>query len=204
MLYYPKIPDTRGCPGGRCVAFDKIDGTNLHFDYDADFGFHSFGTRRDSFVLSPHGEGLFDDAHPGLDDVLPIFDQTLREPLERLFRDDHHQEARIFAELTGEGSFAGEHVPGAAMRLVLFDVEVDGHLVAPDLFVQTYAHLPIPRVLFRGVFSGQLVEDVRRGVYNTDEGAVIKGKGWMAKVKTDAYQRRLKARHGSRWADFWE
>jgi hypothetical protein len=28
------------------VAFEKYDGTNLHRDWDRDFGWHSFGTRR--------------------------------------------------------------------------------------------------------------------------------------------------------------
>jgi hypothetical protein len=32
MLHYPKIPSAAGCPGGKCVAFDKLDGTNLHWD----------------------------------------------------------------------------------------------------------------------------------------------------------------------------
>ena len=30
MLYYPKIPGSRNCPDGRCIAFEKYDGTNLH------------------------------------------------------------------------------------------------------------------------------------------------------------------------------
>jgi hypothetical protein len=35
MLYYPKIPGSRNWPGGRCVAFEKYDGTNLHWDWDS-------------------------------------------------------------------------------------------------------------------------------------------------------------------------
>ena len=66
MLHYPKIPDSRGCPGGRCVAFDKVDGTNLHWDWDRDFGWHAFGTRRDTFNLTPDGIALFAAAHPEL------------------------------------------------------------------------------------------------------------------------------------------
>src|SRR5580704_5591419 len=47
MLHYPKIPGSRNCPSGPCIAFEKYDGTNLHWDWDRDFSFHAFGTRRD-------------------------------------------------------------------------------------------------------------------------------------------------------------
>ena len=30
MLHYPKIAGSRDAPAGRCVAFEKVDGTNLH------------------------------------------------------------------------------------------------------------------------------------------------------------------------------
>ena len=43
MLYYPKIPDSRHAPfGRRAIAFEKCDGTNVHF-------------RRDRFPLDPVG-----------------------------------------------------------------------------------------------------------------------------------------------------
>ena len=43
MLHYPKMPDSRRAPGGPCIAFEKYDGTNLHWEWDRDFGWHSFG-----------------------------------------------------------------------------------------------------------------------------------------------------------------
>ena len=36
MLHYPKIPGSSAAPVGRCVAFDKLDGTNLHWCWDRD------------------------------------------------------------------------------------------------------------------------------------------------------------------------
>ena len=48
MLHYPKMPDSRNCPDGRCLAFEKYDGTNLHWEWEREFGWHSFGARRDS------------------------------------------------------------------------------------------------------------------------------------------------------------
>ncbi len=81
-------------------------------------------------------------------------------------------------------------------------------LIGPEEFVGVFGGLPTPRVLFQGRFSGQLVEDVRRGVYSVEEGSVIKGGSdstlWMAKVKTDAYLARLKAAFGPKWEAHWE
>ena len=42
MLHYPKIPGCDSCPLARSVAFEKYDGTNLHRDWDRDFGWHSY------------------------------------------------------------------------------------------------------------------------------------------------------------------
>src|SRR5437588_5102090 len=88
MLHYPKIPGSRGCPNGRCLAFEKYDGTNLHWDWDRDFGWHAFGTRRDAFNLTEQGGRQFADAHPGLEDCAELFRATLADGLERVFREN--------------------------------------------------------------------------------------------------------------------
>src|SRR5436309_15525592 len=87
MLHYPKIPGSRDCPGGRCVAFEKYDGTNLHWDWDREFGWHSFGTRRDEFALSPVGVERFEQAHPGLGQSAEVFRSALAAGLEGGFRE---------------------------------------------------------------------------------------------------------------------
>ncbi len=208
VLYYPKIQDTRGCPGGPCIAFDKIDGTNVHFDWHSDFGFHAFGTRRDVFNLDEAGIARFEATHPGLDGTTSPFLELadrLDAHLRRALAPGAH-EAVVFCEIFAEGSFAGEHPAGVRKEVVLFDVTIDGKIVPPDVFVTDYAAFPQPAVVYRGKFLGQLVEDVRRGFFGVAEGVVIKGvkAPWMAKVKTDAYLARLKAAHGVRWVDYWE
>src|SRR3954469_19082169 len=67
MLAYPKVPGSKGAPAGRCLAFEKYDGTNLHWVWDREFGWIRFGTRRDSFYLDGRGTPDFHAAHPGLD-----------------------------------------------------------------------------------------------------------------------------------------
>jgi hypothetical protein len=212
MLHYPKIPSSAGCPGGRCIAFDKI-GTNLHWDWDRDFGWHAFGTRRDQFNLTPDGVESFRCAHPGLDDCAELFQSTLAGELDRLFRElpDYipHAEFKVFTEYAGPNSFAGQHVPDDKKELVLFDIlSANAGLVSPFDLVRDFGHLHIPRVVFQGKFSGKLTEDVRQGKFRVREGVVVKGGSgeglWMCKIKTLAYLERLKQAFGGRWQDFWE
>jgi len=73
MLHYPKISGSRGCPNGRCIAFEKYDGTNLHWDWDRDFGWHAFGTRRDTFNLTADGIEQFTRAHEQLRECVDVF-----------------------------------------------------------------------------------------------------------------------------------
>src|SRR2546425_165331 len=102
MLLYPKIPGSRGCPDGRCLAFEKYDGTNLHFDWDRDFHWHAFGTRRDTFNLTAEGLDRFGQAHAGLEECVAVFLATLADGLERVFREHANYQGfsglKVFAE----------------------------------------------------------------------------------------------------------
>jgi hypothetical protein len=214
MLHYPKIPSAAGCPGGRCVAFDKIDGTNLHWSWDRDFGWHAFGTRRDEFNLTEAGVRLFHQAHPGLEDCAELFRASLAGPLEAVFRAHPGYLAfaafKAFTEYAGPHSFAGQHQPGDPRELILFDVFAEGFgLLGPEQFLADFGDLKVPRVVFQGRFSGRLTEDVRAGRYGVAEGVVVKGGSggsdlWMVKIKTLAYQEKLKHAFAGAWRDHWE
>jgi hypothetical protein len=214
MLFYPKIPDSRRCPGGRCIAFEKYDGTNLHWDWDREFGWHSFGTRRDEFDLSRAGQERFELAHPGLGVSRDPFLSTLADGLERLFRDHPRYRSvaafRVFTEFVGPDSFAGMHRADDPKELVLFDVQAEPFgLLGPRQFVNDFGHLHAARVVYQGKFTGGFAEDVRRGKYGVREGVVCKGGAggsdlWMAKIKTYAYLARLKEAFAERWEDYWE
>lgn len=209
MLYYPKMPDSRNAPSGRCLAFEKYDGTNLHFDWDADFGWHSFGTRRDEFALSDAGNELFKAAHAQLNGAAAIFLSTWANELEKILTGQGHDSFRVFTEFLGPNSFAGLHKADDPKRLVLFDVEaIPNGMLNPFAFVELFGHLPVARVVYEGKFTGKFSDDVRNGKYNVNEGVVVKGGThanlWMVKVKTYAYMERLKQAFADKWEDHWE
>lgn len=216
MLFYPKIPGSRNCPDGRCVAFEKYDGTNLHWTWDpaeqvTTDGWASFGTRRDDFPVDPTGVEAFAGAHPELAAVHDTFSALSDAPLVNLIRKHHPNASRVtcFTEYVGPRSFAGMHAPGDSMRLVLFDVEVDGRMLGPTEFVEQFGRgrdLAVARVVYQGKLPGRFVEDVRAGKYKVAEGVVCKGvkTRWMSKIKTNAYLERLKAFDPKGWEQYWE
>ncbi len=214
MLHYPKIPPNGSAPLARCVAFEKYDGTNLHFDWDRDFGWHAYGTRRDAFNLLPEGIAAFDMAHPGLETCVTVFRATVADNIERIFHDHPRyrgwQGLRVFAEFLGPNSFAGMHRASDPMELRLFDVEADGYgFIDPWSFADDFGNVCSARVVYRGKFTGQFVEDVRNGKYDVAEGVIAKGGAggqdvWMCKIKTLAYLERLRRAFAERWEDYWE
>jgi hypothetical protein len=214
MLLYPKIPGSAEAPSAKCIAFDKVDGTNLHWCWERDFGWHAFGTRRDEFNLTASGITEFCAAHPGLEDAAPVFLRTLAEPLDELLRTHPNYAAttavQAFTEFVGPNSFAGAHAPDDPMQTVLFDVQLNGHgFISPQQFVQDFSHLPTPRIIYTGKLTGAFLEAVRAGKYDVAEGVVCKGgtggaDRWIVKVKTYAYLERLKKAFGARWQDYWE
>jgi len=214
MLFYPKIQGSRNTPIGRCVAFEKYDGSNLHWDWEKEFGWHSFGTRRDEFDFSSNGLDRFKVAHANLDGCAALFLSTIADGLERVFKDNEHYASftsfRVFTEYLGSNSFAGLHKPDDPKQLVLFDVWADTFgMVGPKQFVEDFGHLQIAKVVYEGRLTGTFAEDVRMGKYGVAEGVVCKGGNggtdvWMAKIKTYAYMEKLKRAFADRWEDYWE
>lgn len=214
MLYYPKIPGSRNAPDGRCVAFEKYDGTNMHWDWDRDFGWHAFGTRRDVFNLTDVGVAEFAQRHAHLRQSVEVFWSTLADGLERVFREHsvytEFPSLKAFTEYLGPNSFAGLHKADDPKELRLFDILAEPFgMVGPSQFVADFGHLPIARVVYEGKLTGRFAENVRTGKYSVAEGVICKGgtggaEVWMVKIKTYAYLERLKQAFADRWEEYWE
>jgi hypothetical protein len=213
-LAYPKIPGSKDAPDARCVAFEKYDGTNLHWLWDRELGWYAFGTRRDRFDLDDAGIKDFHNAHPGLDDAPALFLDGLKPRLNAVLQNcptyQKNQEIKVFTEYLGERSFAGLHKPDDPKRLVLFDVEVDDGMLGPDAFLDDFGALDAARVVYRGRLTGAFLHDVRAGRFGVAEGVICKGgdgrRGdlWMVKIKTDAYLARLRQAFHDDWEAHWE
>jgi len=202
-LVYPKIPDGKLCPLTKCIAYEKYDGTNLHWIWKRnsnkpnDGTWTHFGTRRDQFELNEQGITDFNKAHPGLEEAVPIFNRTYRKlgsyPISHKYGPDVGNEVTLFTEFLGDKSFAGMHQSDDPKRLILIDVSVtykNVGMVDPSQFCIDYGHFDdhpknqagskIPeyhfsRFIYEGKYTGQFVEDVRTGKYNVGEGVVCKG-----------------------------
>lgn len=208
-LTYPKIPDALHCPLKSCYAFEKIDGTNIHWVWNSEFGFHDFGTRRDRFLNSDAGWVQFYQAHPELDGLKEVF-RKIEPTLNDFLIQNYYgtEEIIIFTEFYGANSFAGGHEPKDEKKLTLFDVQINGKMLPPDQFIKQFGPFGIPKVVFQGKFTGQLFVDVRNSKYPVQEGVVVKGmadgKVYMAKIKTNAYLQKLKDQFKNNWQEYWE
>jgi hypothetical protein len=209
MFHYPKMPGPAGGKIEKCVAFEKLDGTNLFWEWHREFGWTDFGTRSATYSLDPGGVTQFNAAHLGLE-LAPERFADMGERLHPILAAQPGlSHAVAFTEYVGPNSFAGMHRADDPKHLVLFDVYADGTgFYDPWQFLSLFGELPVPRVVFEGKFTGKLTEDVRNGKYDVAEGVVCKGGRtpdvWMAKVKTNAYLTRLKQAFADRWEDYWE
>lgn len=211
-LAYPKIPGSTNAPSARCVAFEKYDGTNLHWVWDRELGWYAFGMRRARFDLDESGIAEFDARHPGYPDAPALFLRDFAQPLDTISREDStydSSEITAFTEYLGPNSFAGLHRADDPKRLVLFDVETEHGIIGPEQFVRDFGAFGIARVVYRGKLTGKFIHEVREGKYGVAEGVVCKGGSggedlWMVKVKTNAYMERLKQAFQDDWEKYWE
>ena len=124
-LSYPRIPGSSAAPLERCVAFEKYDGTNLHWVWERELGWYAFGTRRNRYDLDELGIAEFHAAHRGYPDAVDIFQRDFARPLAELFSEHPAYaapEITVFTEYFGPHSFAGLHKDSDPKRLVMFDV----------------------------------------------------------------------------------
>lgn len=214
-LAYPKIPDSSANHQGRCIAFEKYDGTNIHWVWSPEIGWHAFGCRRTRFDFDEHGIRQFNRHHKGLlRDAPGVFQEGLAPLLEAIFQSGRAQvdtnggDVVVFTEYLGPRSFAGKHKATDPKELRLFDVLTPRGMVPPEEFVEIYNSAYTARMVYKGKFTAQLKADVRANRYKTPEGVVVKGLDptdpWMLKIKTDAYQARLKQALGDDWERYWE
>lgn len=179
--------------------FEKLDGSNLRFEFNRKRGWVKFGSR--NRLLSPND--------PDFGGAMELFQKTYPDLPERVRRVYTKFDNFVaFAEFFGPVSFAGQHDPakfGAASndpkQVVLFDIAVHKHgFMSPERFLSVTDGLPRPRLLHEGTVTEDKILAIRRGDWGVNEGVVVKGgvghRMWMIKIKTDDFMRRVREHEG--------
>jgi hypothetical protein len=206
MIEYPSIQHSAKAPHQRCIAFDKLDGSNLRFKYTQKRGFCEVGSRTQRL----------DESHSIFGGAIKYFNNNLAKRVEGIIEKNwrNEREVIVFGEWFGPHSFAGWHdqadISAGAMKLVLFDCMVshkNRKFLLPQEFIKLFGGVvEIPRVIYEGNLNEQFIADVKAGKYDVSEGVVCKGcertgaaRGnvWMSKIKTDAYFAKLNEKFGT-------
>lgn len=193
MKSYPSIP--RGIPMEfEAHVFDKIDGSNLRFEWSRKRGWYKFGTRK----------RLFDETDKVFGPAIPEFMETLADPVAEVARKQRWDRLIIFCEGAGEHSFAGYHRPDEPMRVYLIDAApYKQGILPPKKYLDLFGHIQARAAyLGRRKWNAGFIQAVRNGEVEdvTFEGvvgkALVKKKIVMAKAKTQAWIDRVLEKFG--------
>lgn len=200
MKTYDKIEYwNKGHFESNCICFDKLDGSNLRFEWSYKRGFYKFGTRTTMIDKNDYQFGS------GID----IFLNKYSNDLDRIFKTKYKKVESfvVFGEFVGENSFAGQHIDSDIKDVIIFDInQYKRGIITPYEFVNNFGHLDIPEVIYEGKYTKELVEDIKRNKYNLKEGVISKGiiktktkeETWMVKVKTNLWLNKVKEKFGEK------
>lgn len=223
MLEYPSIAHAGGQSFREFKAhvFDKLDGSNLRFEWSKKKGWYKQGTRT----------RLFDESDPEFGKAIKTFKHAANMDHNLCVVARKHSWDRMvaFVEWYGRDSFAGWHNPEHEwkdMEMALIDISIDGKaLMPPKEFVKTFSKSDVATPEYYGVFNWTrgFVAEVRKGNLpgwyegklnllpdgawrgHHGEGVVgkaeIDGRIVMAKAKTQQWVDRVKARYTAEEAE---
>jgi len=124
---YPSIPRFSG-KSRDLYTFDKLDGSNLRFEWTKKKGWHKFGTRK----------RLFDETDIIFGSAIPLFMESLSEPIGKVFADKNWQKTIVFVEFWGHESFAGVHIEDDPKFLTVIDISIHRLGMLPPKEFLTY------------------------------------------------------------------
>ena len=165
---YPSISYATECRVP-IYAFDKLDGSNVRAEWTRKKGWYKFGTR----------SRLVSASDPVFGAVPQLVVDKFGEKLTAVLSAQRYDRAMCFFEFYGLSSFAGMHEPDEEKTLTLIDVAPFKHgILEPEEFLRLFGHLDVPKVLYVGELTKELVEQVRSSTLPnmTFEGIVCKGK----------------------------
>lgn len=204
MKPYPSITNVLDEFLGRdCVAFHKLDGSNLRFLWSKKKGWCRYGTRT----------RLFDTSDPDFGNAIIVFHRDLADKLEEVIlrHRPKTEEFVVYAEFFGPSSFAGQHSRDEAKILIPFDVNIHKWgFLPPEEFIKVLSEVRTPEVVYRGELTQEFIDKVVEGHYDVGEGVIVKGcegkpphGNWSAKIKTKQYLQKLKDKFQENWKTYW-
>lgn len=197
MKKYESIPYYQNYIGLDIIAFDKIDGSNLRFEWSRKRGFYKFGTRN----------MMIDRSHETFGFAIDLFINKYSEEIDKILRGNKYKNflsAVFFAELHGSKSAFGQHEFGNdVFDITIFDVDLyKKGIVGPKEFIEYFGHIGIPKVIYQGTLDQDFVSSVKSNQFNLSEGVIAKGTKkvknggnelpFSCKIKTDDWLERLK------------
>ena len=169
MKDYPKIEYyNEKYLGLETIFFDKLDGNNFRAEYSKKRGFYKFGTRTE----------MIDINHEQFGKIIPLFLEKYNEDLSKIFTDKYKKVENfvVFGEYVGENSFAGVHKSTDKMDVVLFDInQYKKGFISPWEFVDNFGKLNIAKIIYKGKYTEEMIENIRNNVFNLKEGVIAKG-----------------------------
>ena len=203
MKLYPSISRSTGQSFREFEAyvFDKVDGSNLRFEWSHKRGWYKYGTR----------SRLFDQTDEVFGEAIPLWLNNHADHVAAVAKKQGWDNCVAFAEFWGSHSFAGEHLTGDHKFLTLFDVAAyKKGLLGPREYLDLFGnlggsgtHYITARFLGKYKWTRGFVEQVRcNQIPNvTCEGVVgktMEGKRLiMAKAKTQLWLDKVKERYGA-------
>lgn len=189
MKHYPSLNYFGKHLGIPVIAFDKLDGSNLRFEWSKKRGFYKFGTK----------QTMIDEKTELFGEGVTIFLNKYADDLDKVFRSKDYRNILsfvCFAEFLGENSKFGQHLPNDKKDVVLFDVDqYKKGFVKPKQFINDFGHLHIPDVVYEGNLNKQLYQMVWDNKVLGYEGKLKEGvicKGVIEKGFTNLYYCKMK------------
>lgn len=180
------------------IAFDKLDGSNLRFEYSQKRGFYKFGTKN----------MMIDNSHPEFGFAIELFLNKYSDSLTKIFKSKEYRNTlsfTCFAELVGTKSSFGKHnFNNDNFDITLFDVEqYKKGLIPAREFHRDFLFTGIPNIIYVGNLNKDFVKSVKRNDFGLKEGVVCKGliqnkkdnNLFYCKIKTDDWFNRLRDKY---------
>lgn len=172
-----------------CIAFEKIDGTELKVR-----------------VTKVKGICSIEISHPNFWERYLYLIHENRDRLVEALKLFPEREGTFYGEIYTNTSFAGRHLDDN-FKVVFTDLELGDkkkRMLPPEEFAAL--DIPRPKIYFKGILSDKIIARIRKNL-TLHQGVVCKGvengRVWMAKIKTNKYYLKLKKIFKDEWIKYW-